>query len=91
MCSCFVDVFEYEILNLSEEILLNSTEFNKNWFLLWLAKELQEFQKFSNFINRLESGSLRIFLDKVKEEIIELGRLKGFHTRLTYEKYLMFK
>lgn len=87
MCSCFIDVFEYEILNITEDNLFNKLEFHKNWFISWIAKELSEFQKLLHFINRLESGdSLRIFLDEVKEEIIELGRLKGFHSRLTYEK-----
>ena len=92
MCSCFIDVFEYEILNITEENLSNQLEFRKNWFISWIAKELDEFNKFLDFINKLESESdsesLRIFLDKVKEEIIELGRLKGFHSRLTYEKLI---
>lgn len=88
LCSCFIDVFEYEILNITKENLSNPTEFLKNWFISWIAKELPEFQKFLNFINRLEKdeNNLRIFLDEVKEEIIEFGMMKGFHSRLTYEK-----
>lgn len=88
MCSCFIDVFEFEILNITKENLLNQLEFRENWFISWISKELTEFQKFLNFINRLEGvdNNLRIFLDEVKEEIIELGRFKGFHSRLTYEK-----
>jgi hypothetical protein len=88
LCSCFIDVFEFEILNITKENLLNQLEFRENWFISWISKELTEFQKFLNFINRQEGvdNNLRIFLDEVKEEIIELGRFKGFHSRLTYEK-----
>ena len=60
-------------------------EVGKNWFLSWIAKDLLEFQNFLHFINGCEND-LRIFLDEVKEKIVELGHVRGFHSRSTYEK-----
>ena len=73
LCKCFIDVFEFEILN-------DSTK--NNWFISWLAKDLNQFQKLCQFLK--EHPKFRVFLNQKRDEIIEYGRLKGFHSILSY-------
>ena len=78
LCKCFIDVFEFQILQIE----------NEEWFIAFISKDLNEFKKFSKFFSEKirNNNSLKTFLEKFKDKIISFGRLKGFHSLLTYEK-----
>lgn len=70
LCKTFIDVFEYEILNIRN--------IEDEWFCLWISQDLEQFTLFCKVLQGRE-GTL-------KEAIIELGRKRGFHSLSNYKK-----
>lgn len=76
LCKLFVDVFEFEIINVQFTV----SELRQNWFISWIAKDLQRFKQFCQF-----PSQNALFIDQVREEVIQLGRLKGYHSLSAYQ------
>ena len=70
-------MFEFEILNSC------NLPTSSNWFIVWLAKDLNQFKKFCQFFR--EKPNLQLLLDPFRDKIVEVGRLKGFHSKLSYD------
>ena len=76
-CCRFIDVFEFEAINIQEGD-------GDGWFIDWLSDDLEQFEKFSIFIR--QGGENRTFLKRFQDEIIEIGRKNGRHSLSSYEK-----